>query len=37
MIALLFRNTAQTYVNIIVVKEGNENNPGIQALVEVLK
>lgn len=28
---------AQTYVNIIVVKEGNENNPGIQALVEVLK
>ena len=28
---------AQTYVNIIAVKEGNENNPGIQALVEVLK
>ena len=28
---------AQTYVNIIAVKKGNENNPGIQALVEVLK
>ena len=28
---------AQTYVNIIAGKEGNENNPGIQALVEVLK
>lgn len=28
---------AQTYVNIIAVKEDNENNPGIQALVEVLK
>lgn len=28
---------AQTYVNIIAVKEGNESNPGIQALVEVLK
>ena len=28
---------AQTYVNIIAVKEGNENNQGIQALVEVLK
>jgi D-methionine transport system substrate-binding protein len=28
---------AKTYVNIIAVKEGNENNPGIQALVSVLK
>ena len=28
---------AQTYVNIIAVKEDNENNPGIKALVEVLK
>lgn len=28
---------AKTYVNIIAVKEGNENNEGIQALVEVLK
>ena len=28
---------AKTYVNIIAVKEGNENNPGIQALVKVLK
>ena len=28
---------AQTYVNIIAVQEGNENNRGIQALVEVLK
>lgn len=28
---------AKTYVNIITVKEGNENNAGIKALVEVLK
>ncbi|MBP5152213.1 MAG: MetQ/NlpA family ABC transporter substrate-binding protein [Lachnospiraceae bacterium] len=28
---------AKTYVNIIAVKEGNEANEGIQALVEVLK
>lgn len=28
---------AQTYVNVLVVKEGNENNEGIQALVNVLK
>ena len=28
---------AKTYVNVIVVKEGNENNEGIQALVKVLK
>lgn len=28
---------AQTYVNVIAVKEGNENNDGIKALVEVLK
>ncbi len=28
---------AQTYVNIIAVKKGNENNEGIKALVEVLK
>ena len=28
---------AKTYVNIIAVKEGNENNEGIQALVNVLK
>lgn len=28
---------AKTYVNIITVKEGNENNEGIQKLVEVLK
>ena len=28
---------AKTYVNVIAVKEGNENNPGIQALVKVLK
>ncbi len=27
---------AQTYVNVLVVKEGNENNEGIQALVDVL-
>lgn len=28
---------AETYVNIIAVKEGNENNENIQALVKVLK
>ena len=28
---------AQTYVNVLVVKEGNENNEGILALAEVLK
>lgn len=28
---------AQTYVNVIAVLEGNENNEGIRALVEVLK
>lgn len=27
---------AQTYVNVLVVKEGNENNEGIQALANVL-
>lgn len=28
---------AKTYVNIIAVKEGNENNEGIKALIEALK
>lgn len=28
---------AKTYVNVIAVKEGNENNEGIKALVDVLK
>lgn len=28
---------AKTYVNVLVVKKGNENNEGIQALVKVLK
>lgn len=28
---------AQTYANVLVVKEGNENNEGIKALVEVLQ
>ena len=28
---------AKTYVNVISVKKGNENKPGIKALVEVLK
>lgn len=28
---------AKTYVNVIAVKEGNENNDGIKALVDVLK
>lgn len=28
---------AKTYVNVLVVREGNENNEGIQALISVLK
>ena len=28
---------AKTYVNVIAVKEGNEENEGVKALVEVLK
>lgn len=28
---------AKTYVNVIAVKEGNENNEGIKALIDVLK
>lgn len=28
---------AKTYVNVIVVKEGNENNEGVKVLVDVLK
>ena len=28
---------AKTYVNVIAVKEGNENNEAIKALVDVLK
>ncbi|HBV67714.1 MAG TPA: metal ABC transporter substrate-binding protein [Clostridiales bacterium] len=28
---------AQTYANIIVVKEGNENNEGVKALIDTLK
>ena len=27
---------AQTYANVLVVKEGNENNPGVQALLKAL-
>lgn len=30
-------SAAQTYVNVVAVKSGNENNEGIKALVEVLK
>lgn len=30
-------DAAQTYSNILVVKEGNENNPAIQALIKALK
>lgn len=30
-------NSAQTYANILVVKEGNENNEAVKALVKVLK
>ncbi len=30
-------DAAKTYVNVLVVKEGNENNEGLQALAEVLK
>ena len=28
---------AKTYANVLVVKAGNENNEGVQALVKVLK
>ena len=28
---------AKTYVNVIAIKEGNENNEGIKALVKALK
>ena len=28
---------AKTYVNVVVVKEGNEGNEGVKALVEALK
>ena len=28
---------AKTYVNILVVREGNENGEGVQALAKVLK
>lgn len=39
--ALAYENAqsdaAKTYVNVIVVKEGNENNEGVTALVNVLK
>ena len=28
---------AEAYVNVIAVKEGNENNEGIQALIKALK
>ena len=27
----------KTYVNVVVVKEGNEDNEGVKALVDVLK
>lgn len=30
-------SAAQTYVNVLAVTEGNENNPGVKALVEVLE
>ena len=30
-------SAAKTYVNVVAVKQGNENNEGIKALVEVLK
>ncbi len=30
-------DAAKTYVNVLVVKEGNENNEGLQALARVLK
>lgn len=28
---------AKTYVNVLVVKEGNEENEGVKALIDVLK
>ena len=30
-------DAAKTYINILVVKEGNENNEGLQELAKVLK
>ena len=32
-----FSDVAQTYVNVLVVKEGNEENPAVQALAEALQ
>lgn len=32
-----FSDVAQTYVNVLVVKEGNEDNPAVQALAEALQ
>ena len=34
---LLLEGASSPYVNVIAVKEGNENNPAIKALVEALK
>lgn len=32
-----FSDVAQTYVNVLVVKEGNEDNPAVKALAEALQ
>ena len=34
---LFVEDASSPYVNVIAVKEGNENNPAIKALVEALK
>ena len=34
---LLWSLLIQQYVNVVAVKEGNENNEGVQALVKILK
>jgi D-methionine transport system substrate-binding protein len=35
--AIAIEDSSSAYVNVLVVKEGNENDPGIQALVEALQ
>ena len=34
--ALAIEDSNSPYVNVLVVKEGNENNPAVQALVDAL-
>ena len=35
--ALALESSDSPYVNVLVCKEGNENNEGVQALVKILK